>query len=138
MPKVTPYPQDPRCPWCEELPNRSLAALGDLPGHLYLLSWRVGRERFLKVGIGLADRPRIRSQVREGAEVLEVRSATLLDCRRAEQRILKHLADWRIRPQVALRLRGDTECLKIGAPVGRLRDWVPAGVGSRDVTGQFR
>lgn len=138
MPKVTPYPQDPRCPWCEELPDRSLAALGDLPGLLYLLSWGAGPKRFLKVGIGLADRPRIRSQVREGAEVLEVREATLLDCRRAEQRILKDLGRWRARPTMSLRLGGDTECLLVDAPIGRLRQWFGPGIRSRDVTRQFR
>ena len=138
MPKVTPYPQAPRCPWCEDLPDRSLAALGDLPGHLYLLEWGTGRSRFLKVGIGLADRPRIHSQLREGARVLEVRAASLIECRKAEQRMLRELRDWQMRPPVALRLAGDTECLKPTAPVGRLREWFESGVSSRDVTRSFR
>ena len=75
----------------------------------------------------MRDRPRIRGQVREGAEVLEVREGTLLDCRRAERRILKELNGWHSRPKVPLRLGGDTECLRIDAPVGRLSHWFHQG-----------
>jgi hypothetical protein len=77
-----------------------------------VLSWREGRDTFLKVGIGLADRPRIASQMREGARVLEVRRASLLDYRAAEQRILRELQRWRYNPSVPLRLGGSTECLR--------------------------
>lgn len=138
MPKVTPYPQGPRCPWCEGLPDRSMAALGHLPGHLYLLRWENGRAAFLKAGIGLAQGNRVSNQVREGAHVVEVRQASLLECRRAEHRLLSELKAWRTRPEVPLRLGGDTECLKISAPIGSLRHWFESGVRSRDVTRLYR
>lgn len=137
MPKVTPYPRDPRCPWCEDLPDRSLSAIGHLPAVLYLLEWPGGRTRFLKVGIGLSDRGRVASQLRAGFRVIEVREATLLECRRAEQRLLEDLRAWRSRPRVALRLAGDTECLRSSAPIGKLKDWFEPGVRSRDVTRHF-
>lgn len=138
MPKVTPFPQDPRCPWCEGLPDRSMAALGHLPGHLYLLRWQTSRTGFLKVGTGLAQGNRVSSQVREGAQVLEVREASLLECRSAERRLLRELQGWRTRPKIPLRLGGDTDCLKSGAPVGSLRQWFDGGVRSRDVTRWYR
>lgn len=123
MPKLTPFPKAPRCPWCEDLPDRSIAAVGHLPGYLYLLRWNWGGQEFLKVGIGAADGPRIASQTRHGAQVVEVREATLATCREAERAMLNALDAWRFKPSLPLPLAGDTECLSVDAPVGGLRRW---------------
>jgi hypothetical protein len=138
MPKLTPYPKAPRCPWCQDLPDRSMAAIGHLPGFLYLLAWDWDYELFVKCGIGLADGNRIASQQRQGAQVLEVRQSALSACREAEVTLLRRLAEWRVVPRRKLTLSGDTECLHPDAPVQPLKQWFAKGQAGRDVTRAHR
>jgi hypothetical protein len=100
-----------------------MAAIGHLPGYLYLLRWHWGGQEFLKVGIGAADGRRIASQTRYGASVVEVRQATLVACRDAERALLTALGAWRFHPPLPLPFAGDTECLSVDAPIGGLRRW---------------
>ena len=126
-----------RCPWCDGIPDRSLATLGHLPAYLYLIGFG-GRQRLVKIGIGLASGSRIQGHLRHGASVIEVRQATLMECRAAEAQVLKSLSAWSSRPSLPWPLAGDTECFRPSAPITPLKQWFAPGTRTKDVTRIFR
>jgi hypothetical protein len=126
-----------RCPWCDGIPDRSLEAIGHLPAYLYLIGLG-GRQRLLKIGIGLASGNRLQAHLRHGATVIEVRKATLLDCRAAEGKILRTLSGWGSRPSIPWPVGGDTECFRPSAPIQPLKVWFEPGTRSKDATRLFR
>ena len=113
-------PEVGRCPWCDGIPDRSLATIGHLPAYLYLVRL-AGRQRLLKIGIGLASGNRLQSHLRHGATVIEVRRAPLWDCRTAEANVLRTLSAWSSRPSIPWPSGGDTECFRPSAPSGHSR-----------------
>ncbi|WP_344856141.1 hypothetical protein [Planomonospora alba] len=80
----------------------------DSPSYLYLIEFPDWHgERFIKVGIGLANR--IRDHERHGGRLLQSIEAPRWQVRIAEKIILE---EWpRFRPTVPLPQSGDTECL---------------------------
>jgi hypothetical protein len=92
--------------------------IAERAAHLYLVEFRhLDGESFLKVGIGLVDRGRLKHHIRIGGKVLMTFEGTLRDCFEREQALLRANREFRYSPTTDKIMGGGRECFVLNAPI---------------------